>query len=149
MDLPSLLTALAQKMGLDNLQLDADGQCAILFDDQYEITFASNPDDHALLLFSEVGSAVDLDLDTARDLLRASLLGAETSGAALALHEPLQKIILWKRLDADSLESADFEREINAFLPAVIAWKKRLAEPSVATDSATDASPSSFDFLHV
>ncbi len=60
-------------------------------------------------------------------LLDASLLGAQTGGAAFAVSRALGKVILWKRHDDAFDDVSALEQAINTFLAAVITWKERLA----------------------
>ena len=128
MEFPALLEELGTAMGITDLKLDADGQCALLFDGEYEVTFTPNKDDHALIMHCEVGDLPPQDNDLCHSLMQASLLGAETGGAALSIHNGLGKIILWKRHDDNFTDLAALEKALNVFLEQAIYWKKRLAQ---------------------
>ncbi len=137
MELTALLDALGAKMGLDGLGLDEEGRCSLLFDEVHEVTFALNPDDRAILLFGEVGAFDPHDPACGLRLLSASLLGAETGGAALSVDRARDRIILWKRHDDNLPDLTALEQAINDFLRQVIAWKGRLAESPDQVDPPT------------
>ena len=142
MEFATLLQELGTDIGIANLSLDTDGQCALLFDGEYEVTFTPDREDHSLLMHCEVGRLSAQDSDTCRKLMQASLLGAETGGSALSVHCGLDKIILWKRYDEDFVDLAALEQAINAFLAQVIHWKERLA-----IQGTSDVTPSGMETL--
>lgn len=129
MEFSAILAQFGDAIGMSGLSLDADGSCTLLFDDAHEITFTCDAADHAVLLYSEVGKASDLrEKSEAMRLLSASLLGAQTGGAAFAVHEAMDAVILWKRYDDRFQDVADIEKAVNDFLPQVEEWKGRLQE---------------------
>lgn len=121
------LERFGSSIGIDNLAPDADSSCSLLFDSQHEVTFTHDEEDHALLMYCEIGSASRLGKEACLMLLKASLLGAETGGAALAIHDKLEKIVLWKRYD-DTITDDELKEAVNGFLAQVTVWKKRLNE---------------------
>ncbi|MGX8718893.1 MAG: type III secretion system chaperone [Desulfovibrio sp.] len=133
-----LIKEFTQKIGLGPVGLDEDGSIALLFDDSFEITFTPDEDDGSVLLHCEMGAAGDLDREACMKLFKASLLGAETGGAAFGVHFALDKIVLWKRHDDDFEDCAALERAINAFITQIIFWKDQLSS-SAAGGSAGGA----------
>ena len=126
MELTALFEELGTSMGIDRLTFDADGQCYLLFDGAHEVTFLHNQEDHALIMYCELGKLSAQADDICRELMQASLLGAETGGAALSVDSRLDVIVLWKRHD-ESFDSLPFlEQALNAFLTQAIQWKARL-----------------------
>ena len=149
MELAALLAELGNALGIDDLGLDADGQCALLFDGEHTITFTPDSEDHSLILHSEVGKLSPQDDALCRTLLEASLLGAQTGGAAFAIHPELDAIILWKRHDAQFADMNSLQQALQAFLAQIIHWKQRLArqEPAPSSGSTTDAGLPSFGLM--
>lgn len=121
------LERFGSSIGIDHLAPDVDSSCSLLFDSQHEITFTHDEEDHSLLMYCEIGSASELGKEACLMLLKASLLGAETGGAALAIHDKLEKIVLWKRYD-DTITDDELKEAVNGFLAQVTVWKKRLNE---------------------
>ena len=119
---------LAENSGIGPLRFDADGSVALLFDGEHEITFTPDAEDRSVLFHAELGPAPLQDGSACLKLLTASLLGAQTGGAALAVHEALGTVVLWKRHDDDFTDCADLERAVNRFLVQVISWKERLKQ---------------------
>ncbi len=143
----------SEKIGLGRLEPDADGSVALLFDDLHEITFTPDADDGSLLMYCEIADADRLDREDLARLLKASLLGAKTGGAAFAIHGALRKIVLWKRHDDSFSGVADLENRVNAFLAQVIFWKEHLEDrPSEneevpAPSSGIPETAAGFNFL--
>lgn len=129
MKFADLLNDFGRATGLERLALDADGQCALLFDGAHEITFTPDRDDHALIMHCEVGKISEHDTELCRTLLEASLLGSQTGGAAFSVESKLGTIILWKRHDDAFVDVDALTQAVNAFLAQAIHWKQRLALP--------------------
>ncbi len=121
------LERFGSSIGIDHLAPDVDSSCSLLFDSQHEITFTHDEEDHSLLMYCEIGSASELGKEACLMLLKASLLGAETGGAAFAIHDKLEKVVLWKRYD-DTMTDDDLKEAVNGFLAQVTVWKKKLTE---------------------
>ena len=134
MKFEDVLGDFSEKIVIGRLELDADGSVALLFDDLYEITFTPDEDDGSLLMYSEIADASWLEKEDLARLMKASLLGAETGGAAFGIHEPLRKIVLWKRHDNSFDSVADLENRVNAFLAQVIFWKKHYEDRPCETE---------------
>lgn len=121
-----LLAELGQKTGLGALAPDETGSCPLLFDGAHELTLTWDEADSTVFFYGRVA-----DGDTPRgeagwrSLLAACCLGAETGGAAFALHGP--DLLLWKRHDAFA-DFGDLEKALNSFLARLIQWKEKLAE---------------------
>ncbi|MDD2966668.1 MAG: type III secretion system chaperone [Desulfovibrionaceae bacterium] len=147
MNLSLVLEQLGADIGLGALSLDADGQCSLLFDGEHEVTFTPNAEDHSLLLHCEVGTFSKLPSEACPELMQASLLGAETGGAALALHRGLDKIILWKRHDENFADVHALRQALEAFLAQAIHWKTRLADWKSSTRKNVEA-PSQAEMLN-
>ncbi|MBQ9406683.1 MAG: type III secretion system chaperone [Desulfovibrio sp.] len=146
MQYQDLICAFAEKIGIGSPSFAADGSVAFLFDGEHEVTITPDADDRAILFHAEVGSSANLDKNACRRLLKASLLGAETCGAAFALHEALDTVLLWKRHDDAFAGCADFERAVNAFLAQVIVWKEQFQQQLAdlgAAEPATASRPAS------
>ncbi|HJD96513.1 type III secretion system chaperone [Mailhella massiliensis] len=126
-------------IGIDHLAPDTGNCCSLLFDSQDEITFTHDEEDRSLLLYSEIGSASGLSREACLTLLKASLLGAETGGAALSIHDRLDQVVLWKRYDDNTLTADTMKDAVNSFLAQISFWKKRLAE--LATEYETENTP--------
>ena len=127
MDFIPLLKQFGEAAGLGSLELDASGECALLFDGEHEVNFTRDEEDRSVLLYSEVGDASRLDKAACLALLQASLLGAQSGGGALAVHPALDTVVLWKRHDDAFPDLLALEQAVNAFLAQAVHWKARLA----------------------
>ncbi len=145
MNLTALLGELGARMGMTDLGLDDTGCCTLCFDDEHEVTFTEDSGDSSILMFGEVGEADNLDRLACRELLEASLLGAETGGGALSVDRDSNKVILWKRFEGEMPNVSAFENAVNGFLPQVIAWKERLAAAALAAGKKSPSDPGDFN----
>ena len=144
MQFKDLIQEFTQKIGIGRTGLDDDGSIALLFDDAFEITFTPDGDDGSLLMHCEMGDAGDLDREACMKLFKASLLGAETGGAAFGVHFALDKIVLWKRHDDDFEDCTALEKAINAFITQIIFWKDQLNSPGAAGSAGGSGLPPDF-----
>ncbi len=125
MHFSTVIDALARKCGLGSVE---QGKAiSLLFDGQHDVTFQCDDSDRSVLMYAEICDVTDMRGSWAEMLLDASLLGAQTGGAALAVSRALGKVILWKRHDDAFEDVSALEQAINTFLAAVITWKERLA----------------------
>lgn len=139
MEWTTTLESFGDSIGIDHLAPDVDSSCSLLFDGQHEITFTHDAEDHSLLMYCEIGSAAGLTKEACLTLLKASLLGAETGGAALSIHDRLDQVVLWKRFDDNALGTETMHMAVDDFLAQVTVWKKRLAGLSEAYEEETPA----------
>lgn len=148
MEWTTTLERFGASIGIDHLAPDVDGSCALLFDSRDEVTFTHDKEDHALFMYCEIGDASGLSKDACLALLEASLLGAETGGAALSVHKALGRVVLWKRFDDNALSPDTLSMAVNAFLAQVQAWKKKLTELcSVSGETEAPSGGSSLDTM--
>ena len=131
----------AENTGIGPLRFDADGSVALLFDGEHEITFTPNAEDRSVLFHAELGPAPTQDGAACLKLLTASLLGAQTGGAALAVHEALGAVVRWKRQDEGFADRAALEHAVNVFLAQVIAWKEKLKHAKTAAAGTESGLP--------
>ena len=104
MEWNTTLESFGSSLGIDGLAPDADGSCSLLFDGENEITFTHDEEDRAIFMYCEIGDAADLSRNACLALLEASLLGAETGGAALSVKavtgKPIKFAGVGEKLDA-------------------------------------------------
>lgn len=130
-----LLQELGASVGLEGLAPDADGSCSLLFDGEHELTFTPDDSEEAVFVYVHVADRDVLQEDTARALLAASCLGAETDGAAFGLHG--DSLILWRHYEGFTDLSA-LQKAVNALLAKVVEWKEKLTSPA---SPATEQGP--------
>ena len=76
----------------------SDGQgFSLLFDNEHEVEFEPDAEDGSVVFHAEVGDADRLGDAALRALFEASLLGANTDGAAFSIEPRFSKVVLWKR----------------------------------------------------
>lgn len=148
MELIHAMNELAAGIGMRPVEADETGGFTLLFDGVQEISFA--PDGNKAVFHAPVGEAARLDREGLLSLLEASLLGAETGGAAFGLHRATGEVVLWKRYGEFS-GRADLEAAIGQFLGLALEWKRRLEEGEAVPPPAEASFASAFDgsFLQV
>ncbi len=143
-----MLKRFGEALGIDDLTADEDGGCSLLFDGEHEVFFACDKEDHSVLMYSRIGSAARFNKDDCLMLLKASLLGAQTGGAALSIDEQTDAAVLWKRFD-DTISEDVLKVVLEGFLAQVIDWKQKLArQGSRQSPSAQDSTPANADALN-
>lgn len=148
MELIHAMNELAAGIGMQPVEPDETGGFTLLFDGVQEVSFA--PDGDKSVFHATVGEAARLDREGLLALLEASLLGAETGGAAFGLHRATGEVVLWKRY-GEFTGRADLEAAIGKFLGLALEWKRRLAEGKTVPPPAEAPFPSAFggSFLQV
>ncbi len=129
MQFTQAISQFGQKIGLGDLRLDEQNSCSLLFDESIEVLFTADDEDKSVLFSCDLGKASELaaDLEQARALLKAALLGAQTGGAAFAINSADDSLVLWKRHDDSFIDELDLEKKVNAFLEECIAWKEKVS----------------------
>lgn len=148
MELIHAMNELAAGIGMRPVEADETGGFTLLFDGVQEVSFA--PDGDGAVFHAPVGEAARLDREGLLSLLEASLLGAETGGAAFGLHRAAGEVVLWKRYGEFS-GRADLETAIHEFLGLALEWKRRLPEGASPPPPAEAPAPAVFggSFLQV
>lgn len=148
MEWTTVLTRFGAAIGIDDLSADEEDEgCSLLFDDQHEVMFVHDKEDRSVLMYSEVGSASELRAEDCLMLLKASLLGAQTGGAALSVQEAPDTVILWKRYD-DTITDDGLKAVLNDFLAQVINWKQKLLHHEAPREEPADNDEILPDLLH-
>lgn len=128
-----LLHELGAKTGLGNLALDENGVCQLVFDGELTIEIEAPPNSASFWIVATVAQVPPTE-DTAffRELLAANFMGRGTTGQALAVDSKRGEIVLCQRLDIARSDYALLEREVEAFLNALDAWKEKIGHGEVA-----------------
>lgn len=151
MEFRNAMNELAASIGMRPVVPEESGGFTLLFDGEHEVAF--EPDGGDTLFHAEAGEAAGLDREALLSLLEASLLGAETGGAAFGVHRALGTVVLWKRYGEFS-SAAELEKALQEFLGLAVEWKRRLSSGDFAPPAPSDApvpSPAAFrgTFLQV
>ena len=132
MALADLMTELAAAIGFEGVELEDDGGGQLVIDDDLVIDIATDPGEAGIIVAAAVG-AVPVDRREAAfgELLEANLLGDGTGGAALAIDETRDEIVLCRLFPQDDLPFAVFDRELSLFVQALRYWRQRCADGTI------------------
>lgn len=131
-----LLNQFAQSIGMPDLMLNEEGQCAVRFSGT--ITLEMSADEGRLLVYSDVGNVTPGTEDQLYpSLLQANLFWHSTHGATLSITDDQPpRVILAAQYDWMHLTPVQFEAHIEHFVDTAEKWLARLRN----TDGAPDRS---------
>ncbi len=141
--LQALLRELGQRMGLNQLQMDADGGCALELDQRMLVSLQYRETDDELWLYADLGPVPRRSPAFYERLLQANLFWQQTSGATLSLsgdqppHAVLARALHWLPMD-----DTHFGAAVGTFIHSVEGWQDQLSQAEAATEVATGAAPS-------
>lgn len=127
-----LLAALAEQTGLDQLEIDENGACALQFDDRFTVHLVEFQEEGAVRLVSDLGSPVEEVGQGAlwQAMLEANWLGAGTRGATLSIEPGTSNVCLWRQAALATLNPVSFTELIGQFVDIAEAWTALInAEP--------------------
>lgn len=139
--LQALLHELGQRMGLSQLQMDADGGCALELDQRMVVSLQYRETDDELWLYADLGPVPRRSPAFYEKLLQANLFWQQTSGATLSLsgdqppHVVLAHALHWLPMD-DTRLGAAMERFVNA----VEEWQVQLSQAETAAEAKAEDS---------
>lgn len=115
-DVDEAIGALRTISGLEELELDSDGQVQLTFDDDVPLGIVK-VDDGAIEVFSAVpSSGVELTAARLMAILSANLLGSLTGSARIGLDQRDETLVLCQRIDLELYDAVRFEKCILDFL---------------------------------
>ncbi len=121
---------LGHALGLGDAVLDANGACAMQFDERYIVTIQCDEAEDALCFHADLG---DLPRpQTCVDLLRANLFWQGTGGATLALsHDDPPRVILARSVAWRGAGTAALLEVLETFVNTVEEWTLTFEEQSI------------------
>ncbi len=141
-----LLAALAQQVGLPELHFDAEGCCAVAFD-EIVLNFELDPPGEQLFLYADLGAAPEgLPETLYRRLLAANLLGKGTGRATLSLDDQAQRFLLTHAVPVARLSNIDFVETVENFVNIAEHWRLKIADgsqPAPASSAPSAVDPAS------
>ena len=140
--LQHLLNQFAAAIGLDALDLDEEGLCALRFSGT--ITVEMSARDDQLLMYSDLGAVPNGTEETLYPaLLQANLFWQSTHGATLSITDDLPpRVVLACMLDWSHHTAVQFERLMEQFVDAAENWMGRISASATARlDAGTGATP--------
>jgi hypothetical protein len=132
------------------LKLDRNRVCAVVFDDQLTVEFEAPPSAaHALVMTCRVAGRVPVEQreEVYALLLQANLFGRGTAGAALAIDQTREEIVLQRTLWLDQVDFQDLMNALESLLQYGLAWVERLMAFNAARAPRLEGSLSAYSTM--
>ncbi len=132
MNLKDIIAELGKQMGLDNVKLDENGLCRLVFDKNYIVDIEEAEDKKTVHIYSAIG-IIPLEGKEAlyTKILEANLFGQGTGGATFAIDPNLSEVILFKSLNIEKTDYQDFANELEEFVNWVATWTEKIKSSDV------------------
>jgi hypothetical protein len=138
------LRELAGKLGAENFSLDENGSCTFEFDGRFQVGIEA-PEESEIVHLYAVIAAVPAD-ETERAmlcerLLKLNLFGEETGGAAFAIHEATNNVLLCFNVTVEECDAQVFENRIGNFIEVADRWHAEFGTALTSSDGASGETP--------
>jgi hypothetical protein len=138
----NLLKELGKHIGLEQLELDEEGQCTLAFDEEIVVTFVADPDG-GLNAVSFVGELPDSGAEAfVRGLLEENFLPSNHGGARFAIEPNSNRVVMVGRWDAQKTDMGLFSAQLEAFVNSIDAMQKAMTETKFGEAASGVASSS-------
>lgn len=135
----NLIKELGRLIGLDELSLDAGGQCTLAFDESIVLTFVGDQDG-GLNAVSYIGELARENAAASQMLLAHNFVPNGLGGGRVAVEPESSRAVLVNRWDAVRTDFGFFQQQLEAFVNAVESIRKDLeAAPSTSFGSLPNA----------
>lgn len=125
-----VLKEFGASLGLDDLQMDQDGYCALRFDN-VPVYIELLGDRQHVLLHTCLGQVPTLaDKDFYARLLHGNHFFARTAGATIGVHPESGSIDMATVLEGERMSLEGFERALQVFVNTAEAWQRELGGDS-------------------
>jgi hypothetical protein len=123
----NLLKELGRHIGLDQLELDDEGQCTLAFDEDIVVTFVADPEG-GLNAVSFVGELPDSGAESfAKKLLAENFLPSNHGGARFAIEPNSNRVVAVGRWDAQKTDVNSFSAQLEAYVNSIDLMQKTMA----------------------
>ena len=137
-----LLSELAARLGVNELNLDDNNICRLVFDERLVVDLEPSTDGKLVHLTGVAGAVpADATAHFFRKLLVANFLGQQTGEAALAVDEFNNEVVLGQRIALDVLDVNSFVNRLEEFVNRLESWMDALAKDAVASEVETSSPP--------
>lgn len=119
-----LLASLAEQTGLDQLEIDENGACALQFDDRVTVYLVENEEEGTVRLVSDLGPPDDEVGGGAlfQAMLEANWLGSGTHNATLSIEPGTRNVCLWQQAALTTLDPLSFTDLLGQFVDTAEGW---------------------------
>ncbi len=126
MDLENILIEYGKSMRLGQLQLDSNGMCTILINDDYLVTFEKLLSQEGFYIYSSIGTIpIGKEEELSLMALKGNLFGKETGQASIGYVEQSRTLVLFEFFD-QFIDYNLFNQKFNTFLKHLFYWHLKL-----------------------
>lgn len=122
-EVKKILKALGASLSIDNLQLDDNNHCILLFGDKIVLNIDLDEGKELLVVYTYIG---EVPLEGREELfekmLEANFFWQGTSGATIGIDKQSQTLILAYSVELPLRKPADFEENLASFVETVEKW---------------------------
>lgn len=142
----NLLKELGRHIGLEQLELDDEGQCTLAFDEDIVVTFVGDPDG-GLNAVSFVGELPDSGAESfVKSLLAENFLPSNHGGARFAIEPNSNRVVAVGRWDAQKTDVISFSAQLEAYVNSIDGMQKTMTsskfdEPATPQQKINGGSP--------
>lgn len=127
MNLKDILAELGKQIGLDDVKLDENGLCRLVFDKNYIVDIEEAEDKKTVHIYSPICIIPTEGKEALyATILEANLFGQGTGGATFAIDQNLNEVLLFRTLDIEKTDYQDFANELEEFVGWVATWMEKI-----------------------
>ena len=127
MDVDNIVKELGNQLGLDNLALDENNVCRIVFDEKFNVDIEAMPDKKSFFIHAVLCRVPAEHKEVLfAELLEANLFGKGTGGASFGYDANLGEVLLFRRFETEKTDYPEFEAAVEEFLNYMESWSKRI-----------------------
>ena len=125
-----ILGDFGKTIGLDGLELDGEGYCCLMIDNDLVINIEFDEPGVRLMLYSKLGRPGPDRLAALTEIMEANYLGRGTDGATLGIEPGSGAIVLSREVPVAGIDVPGFSNALERFVNMAESWTKRLGEAS-------------------
>ncbi|MBV8587994.1 MAG: type III secretion system chaperone [Verrucomicrobia bacterium] len=144
MDLSELVQEFGRRFGIDDVGLNAQGACNVVFDGKTSLFFESVPDQPAGFICAELARFPDDEQYRLRlfdVLMEANYFGLETGDGAFAASRQTGRVVFFKKFTTTDLSVDEFILLVRDFTETFEYWRNQIEVELPAALSQTGGSP--------
>ena len=135
MDINSILLELGHQMGLENLKLDQNRVCRLVFDKKYVVDIESTEDEKIVHIYSTITSIPPEHKEKFYEtFLEANLFGKGTGGATFGINKMENELMLTRAIGMDTCDYQEFVNILESFVNHVESWMTNIENGSIFQD---------------
>lgn len=132
MDINSILLELGHQMGLDNLKLDQNRVCRLVFDKKYVVDIEATEDEKVVHIYSTITAIPAEGKERFYEtFLEANLFGKGTGGATFGINKMENELMLTRAINMETCDYQEFVNILESFVNHVESWMTNIENGSI------------------